>query len=133
MNLPDLPQQSGDTATGWHPPTQLDVVRYLGAYSRALDGATKEAAALGEEYAEARKAHRLAYAHAFLCETGTVKDREQKAILACADEQFRMEVTEQRLKAARERIRTLETQIDTGRSLGAAIRAEMGLAGAVGT
>ena len=129
MTLPELPQQSGDTAQGWHPPTQLDVVRYLGAYSRELDQATKDAAALGEEYAQSRKTYRLAYARAYLSATGTIKDREQQAVLDTADEHFHMEATEQRLKAARERIRTLETQIDTGRSLGAAIRAEANLAG----
>src|SRR5690606_25159960 len=88
---------------------------------------------LGNEYAEARAEHRVAYARAFLSAQGTVKDREAEAMLATANEFIRMEAAEQGLKAARERVQTLRTQIGAGQSIGAAIRAEIGLAGAVGT
>lgn len=132
--LPELPGQPAGTATEWQPPTQLDVARFLGAYSRALSEATKEADRLGREYAETKKAYRVAYATAFLAdEDGPVKEREQRAALAAVDEQFAMEAKEQELKAARERVDTLKTQISTGQSIGAAIRAEMGLAGPGGT
>lgn len=129
-NLPELPGQP-DAADTWHPPTQMDVTRYLGAYSRALDEATADSKRLGQEYAEARKAHRLAKAHAYLktLGQGSIKDREAITALAIADEEFAMEAKEQELKAARERIDTLKTQISTGQSIGAAIRAEMSLAG----
>lgn len=126
-NLPDVPG-AGHGQT-WTPPSQLDVVRYLGAYSRALDEATQDAERISQEYAEAKRDYRVAYARAFLSDGGTVKDREQKALLEAADEQFRAESLEQQLKAARERIETLRTQISTGQSIGAGIRAEMGLGG----
>lgn len=130
--LPELPGQPSGVAAEWRPPTPMDVARYLGAYSRALDEATAEAKRLGQEYAEARGAYRAAYATAYLSDqVGTVKDRERRADLATAVEFLAVEVAEQKLKAARERIDTLKTQISTGQSIGAAIRAEMSLAGGI--
>ncbi|HLU24108.1 MAG TPA: hypothetical protein VKZ58_00180 [Longimicrobiales bacterium] len=130
--LPELPQRAGDAPAGWRPPTQMDVAHYLGAYSRELDKATAEVQRLGDEYAEAKAEHRVAYARAYLSAQGTVKDRDAEAVLATANEFIRMEAAEQKLKASRERVQTLRTQIGAGQSIGAAIRAEIGLAGAVG-
>lgn len=125
--LPELPGQAAGAE--WRPPSPLDVARYLGAYSRELDQARQESSRLGEEYAQAKAGYRVAYARAYLSAVGTIKDRENKAVLETQDELLNLEILEQRLKAARERVDVLETQIRVGQSISALLRSEMGLAG----
>jgi hypothetical protein len=48
--------------------------------------------------------------------------RKQIAIMACADEKFNMEIAEAQVRAIKERINTLRSQISIGQSLSAAIR-----------
>lgn len=127
--LPDLPQ--GDDGD-WSVPPQIQVVKWLGTYSRALEDARKAAASVAEEYAEAKKAYRRAYAEAYLSATGPIKEREQRAVLEAEDAQFHLDVTEQRLRAAREHIDTLKTQISAGQTIHKGILAELSTAGLEG-
>ena len=55
--------------------------------------------------------------------------RKQKAVLACGKEKLDAEIADATLRACKARIGTIKVQIDTGRSLGAALRAEVALAG----
>jgi hypothetical protein len=55
--------------------------------------------------------------------------RKQQAVLACERESLDAEIAAQKVRACRERIRTLGVQIDVGRSLNAAQRAEWAAAG----
>ncbi|MFE7462363.1 hypothetical protein ACWFMI_24745 [Nocardiopsis terrae] len=131
-NLPELPQSAGTTSNeAWHPPTHLDVVKHLGAYSRELDAATLNAEQVGQEYAYAKHRYRVAYAEAWLTATGTQEARKQTAILAVEDECFHMEATEQKLKAAKDRVETLRTQISTGQTIHRGVMQEMNAAGLV--
>jgi hypothetical protein len=112
-------------------PTTHDVVKRLAELSRMLDRATDEYAELDEDWVRRKAEHQVGFARAFLSADGSVDARKQKAVLAMANEFLLMELAEQKVRACRERIRTIRDQIEVGRSLNSAVRAEWN-AGAVG-
>lgn len=103
-------------------PTQIDIVKRLSELSRLLDAATAEIAELDEAAVHAKSIFEVAFARAFLGVEGPMDQRKQESILSCADQRLAMELAEQRVRACRERINTLRTQISTGQSLSAAVR-----------
>lgn len=113
-------------------PTVNDVVRRLAELSRMLDAATEEIARLDETAVRAKGRYQVAFARSFLGqESGSMDARKQTAVLACQTEWLDAEIVEQQVRACRERIRTIRDQIEVGRSLNSAIKAEWG-ASAVG-
>ena len=113
-------------------PTTHDVILRLAELSRMLDAATAEIARLDETAVRAKGRYQVAFAREFLGqETGSVDHRKQTAVLACKDHWLDAEIAEQQVRACRERIRTIRDQIEVGRSLNSAVKAEWG-AGAVG-
>lgn len=112
-------------------PTVNDVVRRLAELSRMLDAATDEIARLDENAVRAKGRYQVAFARKFLSETGSVDTRKQSAVVACEQVWLDAEIAEQQVRACRERIRTIRDQIEVGRSLNSAIKAEWA-AGAVG-
>ncbi|WHT20977.1 hypothetical protein N8J89_07900 [Crossiella sp. CA-258035] len=112
-------------------PTTHQVIARLSSLSRMLDVATEEYARLDEEWVRAKQAHQVGYARAFLRADGAMEARKQIAVLAVEGQWFAMEIAEQKVRAVRERIRTIRDQIEVGRSLNSAVRAEW-TAGAVG-
>lgn len=106
-----------------------DIVKRLSALSRMLDAATAEIAQLDEDAVRAKARHQVAYARAFLNAEGSVDVRKQEAILAVKGDYLDMEIADQKVRACRERIRTLRDQLDVGRSLNAASRAEWAASG----
>lgn len=103
-------------------PTQVDIVKRLSELSRLLDAATAEIAELDEAAVRAKSTYEVAFARSFLGVEGPMDQRKQESILACADARFHMDLAEQKVRACRERINTLRTQISTGQSLSAAVR-----------
>lgn len=116
-------------STQTEPLTTLEVVRRLSELSKKLAAKTDEIAVLDEAAVRARAAHEVAYARAFLTADGAMDVRKQRAVLDCADAKFAAELAEQKVRAAREAIRTLRDQLDVGRSIGAATRAEFAASG----
>lgn len=116
-------------STQTEPLTTLEVVRRLSELSKKLAAKTDEIAVLDEAAVRARAAHEVAYARAFLTCDGPMDIRKQTAIEDCADLKFAAELAEQKVRAAREAIRTLRDQLDVGRSIGAATRAEFAASG----
>ncbi len=112
-------------------PTTHEVIHRLAELSRMLDAATVEVADLDEKSVRAKGAYQVGYARSFLNQEGTVDARKQKAVIECEDLWLTAELAEQQVRACRERIRTLREQIDVGRSLNSAVKAEWA-AGAVG-
>jgi hypothetical protein len=113
-------------------PTVNDVVHRLAELSRMLDAATEEIGQLDEAAVIAKGQYQVAFAREFLGqESGSVDHRKQAAVLACKDNWLDAEIAEQKVRACRERIRTIRDQIEVGRSLNSAIKAEWA-AGAVG-
>lgn len=109
--------------------TLNDVALRLMDLSRQLDKATADADALDRKAVAARHQYEIAYSRAFLNADGAMDARKHKAVLATADERLQAEIADQVLRACRGRIATIKVQIETGRSLSAALRAEVSLAG----
>lgn len=106
-------------------PTPNEVVLRLSELSRLLGAATTEIAQLDEDAVKARGAYEVAYARAFLTCEGAMDVRKQQAVLDVASVKLTAEIAEQKVRACRERIRTLRDQLEIGRSIGAAIRTEL--------
>jgi hypothetical protein len=90
------------------------VVMNLAAIGRELDRLSREAAAQDEVVVRAYSAHRKAYAEAFTSGAGSVKDREQAAVLVCEPLKLEAELAEQ----------VLRDRLEIGRSVNAAIRTQ---------
>lgn len=105
-------------------PTVNSVIHRLAELSRMLDAATDEIARLDEDAVRAKGRYQVAFARTFLSETGSVDARKQTAVLACEKQWLDAEIAEQQVRACRERIKTIRDQIEVGRSLNSAVRAE---------
>lgn len=103
-------------------PSQTDIVLRLAELSRLLDAATVEVAVLDEEAVRAKQAHEVAAARAYLRAEGSIEARKAEAVIVTAGEALEAELCAARVRACRERIRTLGAQLDVGRTLSAAIR-----------
>ena len=110
-------------------PSLGDVAARLMELSRALDTQTGDAEKLDRKAVEARHAYELAYSRAFLTSTGSMDMRKHHAVIATEMEKLEAEIADQVLRACRARIATLKVQIETGRSLSSALKAEISLAG----
>ena len=103
-------------------PNQTEVVKRLSELSRMLDAATEEIATLDDFAVRAKSSYEVGFAKSFLSSEGSMDQRKQVAILACSDEKLAMEIAEAQVRAVKERINTLRSQISIGQSLSAAIR-----------
>lgn len=110
-------------------PTVNQVVSRLSELSRALDDATDEYALLDEAWVKAKATYRVEYARSFLTTEGSVAHREQTAVITVQQEWLEMEIADQKVRACRERIRTIRDQIEVGRSLNSAIKSEWAASG----
>jgi hypothetical protein len=110
-------------------PSAEALVKRLVEISLMLDKATDEVAVLDEEAVVAKQQHRVKYAKTFVTGQGAVDTRHQLAIIACGDEWLDMELAEQKVRACKERIRTLRDQLEIARSLSAALRSEWAASG----
>jgi carboxypeptidase C (cathepsin A) len=100
-----------------------DIVLELSRIGRELDDLSRKIEHL-DHAAVAWSEHRKAYATAYVNGTGSIKDREQAAVLAVEEQRLEAEVADQMTRAAKERIRVLRDRLEIGRSLNAARRAE---------
>ena len=105
-------------------PTQQQVVLRLAELSRLLDHKTQEIRDLDEKAVRAKAKYERAFARTFLDTTGAVDVRKQTAVIETSDLRLEMELADVLVRAAREAIRTLRDQLDVGRSLNAATRAQ---------
>ena len=110
-------------------PSQSEVVKRLSELSRMLDSATDEIAALDDKAVRAKGSYEVAYAKSFLESNGSMDVRRQEAILVCADLRLTMEIAEAQVRAIKERINTLRSQISIGQSLSAALRQQFSAEG----
>jgi len=101
----------------------------LSMLSRALDEQTDALEVLDRQAVESKHAYEIAFARAFLSSDGAMDIRKQKAVVTTDADKFAAEIADQKLRACRARIATIKVQIDTGRSLGAALKADMAFAG----
>lgn len=105
------------------------VIKWLIELGRQLEDATSEMADLEATAVRAKVAYEKAYATHFLDSTGSVDRRKQEAIMATGVERLDLYLCDAALHACVERIRTLRSRIEIGRSINAAQRSEMAAAG----
>lgn len=110
------------------PQTATDVALHLAQLSRQLDATVRDLAALDEAAVRARARYTSEYARAFLTAEGSMDIRKQQAVLEVAEQALDADIADAKVRACKESIRTISTRIDVGRSYGAAVRAEIGLA-----
>lgn len=105
-------------------PTVNSVVHQLVELADLLDKATGEIAVLDEAAVKAQAAYEVTFARSFLGSDGAMDIRKQRAVLESSNTKFAAEVAAQKVRACRERIRTIRDQIEIARSLNSAIKAE---------
>lgn len=114
-------------------PSPLEVGRRLMDLGVMFDEAETELEKRDEECVKAKQAYEVAYSRALLSSNQTSEGkRKAEAVLAVADLKLHAEITEQVVRGVRERIRTLDRQMEIARSVGATSRAEMSANGWTG-
>ena len=104
--------------------SQAEVLDRLSECSRLLDKAQQDLAELDEAAVRAKQAFEVAWARAYLKAEGSIEARKAEAVLVTAGECLEAELCAAKVRACRERIRTLGAQLDVGRTLSAAIRSQ---------
>jgi ketosteroid isomerase-like protein len=105
-------------------PTQIQALERLAELSRMLDAATDDIAVLDEEAVRAKAAYEVAYAKEFLQAIGSMDIRKQVAIYETQGESLTYELAQMKMRACKERIRTLGVQIEVGRSIASATKTQ---------
>lgn len=94
------------------------IAKGVGVYSQRL-----------QSFKDADLAFDRAYASAYLSGEGSIKDREQQAVLATLEERQARDVAEVALKHADRLAKALEGELRAMQSIGASVRAMYGVAG----
>lgn len=111
------------------PLTANDVALQLARLGRDLDAAVKTLDSAEREAVNRREDFTLAHARAFLRAEGSVDHRKNTAIVATSGERVAAETADVVVRGIRRQLDSIKTRIDIGRSVGAALRSEMTLAG----
>lgn len=101
-------------------PTHQQALERLAELSRLLDNATLDIAELDEQAIQAKTEYEVAYARAFVTAEGSMDLRKQLATIHTHEQHLTSELAAVKYRACKERIRTLNTQIEVGRSLASA-------------
>jgi hypothetical protein len=109
--------------------TPTSVAAQLAKLARELDDLVAAMDDAERRAVEAREGYTMAYAGAFLAAEGSMDIRRHRATVDTHGERLAAETAEQIVKGIRRQIDTVRLRVDVGRSLGAALRAEVGLAG----
>lgn len=111
------------------PQTPNDVAMHLARLARKLVTLTEQINAADRDAVEKRGAHSLASARAFMAATGSVDARKHTATQETYQQWLDAEVADAIVRGLRRDIDSVKVRIDVGRSMNAAIRAELSLAG----
>jgi exonuclease VII large subunit len=109
------------------PRNELDpnqVMLNLLALSRSMQQLSDELDELEKNAVEEKENYTLAYAKAFLSNSGAVEVRKQQTLLDTSEQRLASELAETLVKAHKRKIDTLRVRIDVGRSAAALVRAE---------
>ena len=109
------------------PVTPNDVAAQLARLSRDLDDAVRVIEMADKDATEKRAAADLAYSRAFMAAGGAEYARKHTATIETHQQRLEADAAEVVLRHLRRRIDALKTRIEVGRSMGAAIRAELNL------
>jgi len=111
------------------PLTANDVALQLAELSRQLNALVKEIGKAEIDAVNAREDFTLAHSKAFLRAEGPMDVRKHLAIEATHAERLAAETAEAVVRGLRRQIDSVRVRIDVGRSVGAAVRSEISLAG----
>lgn len=114
------------------PLTANGINRQLAKLTRQHDELLSEVDEIEKTAVHAREELTRCYAKAFLQATGAMDVRKQEALLETSDQRVAAELAEQQVKGLKRRIESVKLRVDVGRSLGASLRAEVGIAGSGG-
>lgn len=109
--------------------TANSVASQLARLALQLDDLVKEIGQAEIAAVNAREDFTLAHSKAFLRAEGPMDVRKHLAIEATHKERLAAETAEAVVRGLRRQIDTVRVRIDVGRSVGAAVRAEVSLAG----
>jgi len=107
------------------PMAQAEVEQEILRLSQALTTATEWHAQAATNHAQAEVDYKLAEARFWVGNVGlggTVPEKSAKALLACGDEFSQYKLTEATWRAAQQKCRSLDKQLDALRSLNANVR-----------
>lgn len=107
-------------------PSPVEVARRLLELGQMFEDAERELRQRDEEWVAAKQEFEVAYSRALLTSGESSADRRKAdAVLRTADLRLHMEIAEQVLRGVKERVKTLDRQMEIARSVGATSRAEM--------
>lgn len=112
------------------PLTASDVALQLARLARQLDDLVRQISEAERAAVNAREDYTLVLSQAFLRAEGAMDIRKHVSIEATHRERLAAELAEAEVRALRRSIDSVRVRIDVGRSVGAAMRAEISLAGA---
>lgn len=110
------------------PQTATEVAQFLASLSLRLQQRVDELAIADRHSVTARENFNVAFARAYQACQGTAEHRKQSAVLLTHDQRLAAEEADCRVRDLRRQIDAVKVRIDVGRSYGAAVRAEVGLA-----
>lgn len=111
------------------PQNPNEVVKHLAQLARDLEAVTNELNDADVTAVNLREDAKLAESSAFVSASGSMDLRKHEAILASHDERLAAETAEAIVRGLARSMRTLNTRIEVGRSMGTTLRTEIGLAG----
>lgn len=111
------------------PHTPTEVALQLARLARDLDDTVRALESADRDATEKRAAYDLAFSRAFLSAEGSVDYRKHWAQQHTHEQRLAADVADALVRHLRRRIDAIKTRIDVGRSYGAAVRAEISLAG----
>ncbi len=113
------------------PITANDVAANLARLARELEMTVTSLGKADEDAVRARARYEVAYSRAVLTAEGrNAESRKAQAVIATETQYLDAEIAAQHVRSHRARIDALKVRIDVGRSVGAAMRAEISLGGA---
>ena len=111
------------------PATPTEVALNLAKLARELDQTVRALESADRDATEKRAAFDLAFSRAFIGETGAIDQRKHLAIIETHQQRLAADVADAVVRHLRRQIDATKVRIDVGRSYGAAVRAEIALAG----
>lgn len=104
--------------------TSADVVFELSRLVQAMTRVVDELATADEEAVKARLGFDLRFAKAFISAEGSIDLRRHQATIDTYEHRLAAELADVRVRNLRRKVESLRIQVDTARSMGAAVRTE---------
>lgn len=107
------------------PISQVEIEENILRFTALLEEETEAFAILISDHAKKEARFKSAWAKEYLAQEGTIKDRESFADYKLADQLFEMKIAEALVKAKREKLVSVRTNLDALRTLAANLRVQV--------